>query len=141
MASVADGLILTLRKQISSKLHKLPLYFYDGNKPGENFSRVTSDLDKVSETLQTGLLKLLTAIGTLVGAVAFMIYFSPLLTAVFLIFTVISLWVTKMVAKKNLECAADRQRALAYLTGIAEEYYTGRDVEWLTPTKKKAWKT
>ena len=57
-----------------------------------------------------------------------MIYFSPLLTAVFLIFTVISLWVTKMVAKKNLECAADRQRALAYLTGIAEEYYTGRDV-------------
>lgn len=128
MASVAERLILTLRKQISSKLHKLPLYFYDGNKPGEILSRVTSDLDKVSETLQTGLLKLLTAIGTLVGAVAFMIYFSPLLTAVFLIFTVISLWVTKMVAKKNLECAADRQRALAYLTGIAEEYYTGRDV-------------
>lgn len=128
MASVAEKLILTLRKQISSKLNKLPLRFFDGNKPGEILSRVTSDLDKVSETLQTGLLKLITAIGTLVGAIAFMLYFSPLLTLVFLAFTALSLVVTKIVSKKNLECAADRQRALAYLTGISEEYYTGRDV-------------
>lgn len=128
MASVAEGLILTLRKQISNKLNKLPLRFFDGNKPGEILSRVTSDLDKVSETLQTGLLKLLTAIGTLVGAMAFMFYYSPLLTLVFLAFTIVSLLVTKIVAKKNLKCAADRQRALAYLTGIVEEYYTGRDV-------------
>ena len=128
MASVAERLILTLRKQISNKLNKLPLRLFDGNKPGEILSRVTSDLDKVSETLQTGLLKLLTAIGTLIGAMAFMFYYSPLLTVVFLVFAVVSLLVTKVVAKKNLECAADRQRALAYLTGIAEEYYTGRDV-------------
>lgn len=128
MASVAERLILTLRKQISNKLNKLPLRFFDGNKPGEILSRVTSDLDKVSETLQTRLLKLLTAIGTLVGAMVFMLYYSPLLTAVFLVFTIVSLLVTKVVAKKNLECAADRQQALAYLTGIAEEYYTGRDV-------------
>ncbi|MFQ9802323.1 MAG: ABC transporter transmembrane domain-containing protein [Clostridia bacterium] len=73
-------------------------------------------------------MKLLTAIGTLVGAMAFMFYYSVLLMLVFLAFTVVSLSVTKAVAKKNLECAADRQRALAYLTGIAEEYYTGRDV-------------
>ena len=128
MASVAERLILTLRKQISHKLNKLPLRFFDGNKPGEILSRVTSDLDKVSETLQTGLLKLLTAIGTLVGAMAFMFYYSVLLMLVFLAFTVESLSVTKAVANKNHECAADRQRALAYLTGIAEEYYTGRDV-------------
>lgn len=128
MASVAERLILTLRKQISAKLNKLPLRFFDGNKPGEILSRVTNDLDKVSETLQTGLLKLITAIGTLIGAMAFMLYYSWLLTLVFLAFTIISLLVTKAVAKKNLDCAAERQRALAYLTGIAEEYYTGRDV-------------
>lgn len=128
MASVAERLILTLRKQISAKLNKLPLRFFDGNKPGEILSRVTSDLDKVSETLQTGLLKLITAVGTLIGAMAFMLYYSWLLTLVFLVFTIISLLITKAVAKKNLDCAAERQRALAYLTGIAEEYYTGRDV-------------
>lgn len=128
MANVAENLILTLRKQISDKLNKLPLRFFDGNKPGEILSRVTSDLDKVSETLQTGLLKLITSIGTLIGALAFMFYYSWVLTLIFLVFIVISLFVTKLISKKNLECSAARQEGLAYLTGIAEEYYTGRDV-------------
>lgn len=128
MASVAEKLILTLREQISHKLNKLPLSFFDGNKPGEILSRVTSDLDKVSETLQTGLLKLITAIGTLVGALAFMFYYSFILTFAFLAFTAISLLITKLISGKNLKALADRQEGLAYLTGIAEEYYTGRDV-------------
>ena len=67
MASVAENLILKFRRQISNKLNKLPLRFFDRNKPGEILSRVTSDLDKVSETLQTGLLKLVVAIGTIIG--------------------------------------------------------------------------
>lgn len=128
MANVAEKLILTLREQISRKLNKLPLRFFDGNKPGEILSRVTSDLDKVSETLQTGLLKFITAIGTLIGALAFMFYYSPVLTVVFLLFTAVSLFITKLISKKNLDAAAQRQEGLAYLTGIAEEYYTGRDV-------------
>lgn len=128
MASVAEKLILTLREQISQKLNKLPLRFFDGNKPGEILSRVTSDLDKVSETLQTGLLKFITAIGTLTGAILFMLYYSPVLTLLFLFFTVISLFITKLISGKNLEASAQRQEGLAYLTGLAEEYYTGRDV-------------
>ena len=128
MASVAEKLILTLREQISRKFNKLPLKFFDSNKPGEILSRVTSDLDKVSETLQTGLLKFITAIGTLIGALTFMFYYSPMLTLLFLVFTVISLFITKLISKKNLDASAERQKDLAYLTGIAEEYYTGRDV-------------
>lgn len=128
MANVAENLILTLREKISQKLNKLPLRFFDGNKPGEILSRVTSDLDKVSETLQTGLLKFITAIGTLIGALAFMFYYSAVLTVVFLVFTAVSLFITKLISKKNLDASAQRQEGLAYLTGIAEEYYTGRDV-------------
>lgn len=128
MASVAEKLILTLRMQISGKLNKLPLRYFDGNKPGEILSRVTSDLDKVSETLQTGLLKLVTAIGTLVGAFAFMFYYSWILTLIFIGFTAVSLIITKLISKKNLQASALRQEGLAYFTGIAEEYYTGRDV-------------
>lgn len=128
MASVAEKLILTLRTQISHKLNKLPLNFFDANKPGEILSRVTNDLDKVSETLQTGLLKLITAVGTLIGALAFMFYYSPLLTVLFLAFTVISLIITKIISAKNLEAATARQEGLARLTGIIEEYYSGRDI-------------
>ena len=128
MASVAERLILTLRRQIGVKLHKLPLKFFDRNKPGEILSRVTSDLDKVSETLQTGLLKLLTSIGTVIGSLVFMFVLNYILALIILAFSAVSLIITRIVAKKNLICAAERQEAIARLTGIAEEYYTGRDV-------------
>ncbi len=128
MASVAENLILKLRRQISNKLNKLPLRFFDANKPGEILSRVTSDLDKVSETLQTGLLKLLVAIGTIVGSLAFMFYYSWILALIFIAFMAIGVVITKIVSKKNLKAASERQEAIARLTGIAEEYYTGRDI-------------
>ncbi|HIR99137.1 MAG TPA: ABC transporter ATP-binding protein [Candidatus Coproplasma avistercoris] len=128
MASVAENLILKLRRQISNKLNKLPLRFFDANKPGEILSRVTSDLDKVSETLQTGLLKLVVAIGTIVGSLAFMFYYSRILALIFLAFMAVGVVITKIVSKKNLKVASERQEAIARLTGIAEEYYTGRDI-------------
>lgn len=128
MASVAEHLIFDMRTEISKKLAKLPLKYYDSNKPGEILSRVTSDLDKVSETLQTGLLKLITSVGTLIGALAFMLYYSPILTLVFLLFAAVSMVVTSIISARNLRCSSERQEGLARLTGIAEEYYTGRDV-------------
>ena len=128
MASVAEKLILTLREQISDKIHKLPLKFFDASKPGEILSRVTSDLDKISETLQTGLLRFITSIGTIIGSFAFMFYFSPLLTVIFIGFTAVSFFITKLVAGKNLELSAVRQEKVSYLTGLTEEYYAGRNV-------------
>ena len=128
MARVAEKLILTLREQISGKIHKLPLKFFDGNKPGEILSKVTSDLDKISETLQTGLLRFITSIGTIIGSFAFMFYFSPMLTFIFIGFTAVSFVITKIVAGKNLDLASDRQEKVAVLTGLTEEYYTGRNV-------------
>ncbi len=128
MASVAEKLILTLREQISQKIHRLPLKFFDGNKPGEILSCVTSDLDKISETLQTGLLRFITSIGTIIGSFVFMFYFSPLLTLIFIGFAAISFVITKLVADKNLALASDRQEKVALLTGLTEEYYTGRNV-------------
>ena len=128
MASVADKLVLTLRKQIASKLNVLPLSFYDQNKSGEILSRVTNDLDKITETLQNGLLKLIVAIGTIIGSVAFMIYYNITLTLVFFVFMFISIVITQLVAKQNLRYAAIRQDTLGSLTGIMEEFYTGRDI-------------
>ncbi len=128
MAGVAEKLILTLREEISTKLHKLPLSFYDNNKPGEILSRVTSDLDKISETLQTGLLRFISAIGTLIGSFIFMFYFSFSLTSIYLAFALVSFIITKIVSSKNLKLASDRQEKLAHLTSLVEEHYTGRNV-------------
>ncbi|WP_312280172.1 ABC transporter ATP-binding protein [Oscillibacter sp.] len=128
MAVVAETLTLTLRKQISRKLSHLPLRFYDQNKAGEILSRVTSDLDKVSETLQTGLLKLIVAIGTVTGSLVVMFYFSIPLTCIFLASVLLSLLVTRAAATQNLKYASLRQESIGELTGLVEEYYTGRNV-------------
>ena len=128
MASVAESLVLSLRTQVARKLNRLPLRFFDQNKAGEILSRVTSDLDKVSETLQTGLLKLIVALGTIAGSLIVMFRYSAPLTGVFLAFMAVCMLVTHVVAGKNLRCAAERQETVAVLTGIVEEYYNGRNV-------------
>ena len=128
MASVADNLTMTLRKKIGEKLNRLPLRFCDQNKSGEILSRVTNDLDKITETLQTGLLKLLVAIGTIIGSLAVMLYYNVILTLIFLAFMAVCVLITRFVAGKNLRYAAVRQETLGNLTGIVEEYYTGRNV-------------
>ena len=128
MANVAESLNLELRNQIAQKLNRLPLRFFDQNKSGEILSRVTSDLDKIAEVLQTGLLKLLVAIGTVIGSLVIMFYYSISLTCIFLVFMLLSVLITRAVAKKNLYYAAQRQETIGELTGIVEEYYNGRNV-------------
>ena len=128
MANVAESLNLELRNQIAEKLNRLPLRFFDQNKAGEILSRVTSDLDKIAEVLQTGLLKLMVAIGTIIGSLIVMFYYSVLLTCIFLLFMLVSVVITRIVAVKNLRCAAQRQETIGELTGIVEEYYNGRNV-------------
>ena len=76
MANVAENMVLNMRKQVSEKLNRLPLSFFDKNKAGEILSRVTSDLDKITEVMQTGLLKLIVAIGTIIGSLIVMFYYS-----------------------------------------------------------------
>lgn len=128
MASFAERLSLELRTQISRKLDRLPLAFFDSHKPGEVLSRATNDLDKMSEVLQTGLLKLFTAVGMVVGSLIMMFRFHIGLTVVFLLFTLLSMFSTKLFAAKTLRYAALRQQAVSRVTGQVEESYSGRTV-------------
>ena len=126
MAGFAEKLNLSLRRSIAEKLSRLPLKFYDGHKPGEVVSRATNDLDKMSEVLQTGLLKLMSAVGTIIGALYMMFRYSVLLTAIFLVFAFVSTLITKGVSKWTLKLAAERQRYVGELTATVEEAYSGR---------------
>ena len=128
MASFAERLSLELRTQISRKLDRLPLSFFDSHKPGEVLSRATNDLDKMSEVLQTGLLKLLTAVGMVAGSLIMMFRFHIGLTVVFLLFTLLSIFSTKLFAAKTLRYATLRQQAVSRVTGQVEESYSGRTV-------------
>ena len=126
MAGFAERLNLSLRNKLAEKMNRLPLAFFDAHRPGEVVSRATNDLDKMSEVLQTGLLRLLTAVGGVTGAVVMMYVYSPLLATVFIGFSVLSVLVTKLTARRNLELAAERQKWVGHLTGAVEEAYSGR---------------
>ena len=128
MASFAEKLSYRLRCEISRKLNRLPLSFYDRNQPGAILSRITNDLDKMSEAFQTGVLKLFTSIGMIAGSLVMMFRFSALLTLVFLFFMALSLLATKIVSKKTLEYALERQQCVSDVTALVEENYSGRTI-------------
>ena len=128
MASFAERLNLSLRHRIGEKIGRLPLSYYDAHQPGDTISRVTNDLDKISEVLQRGLLQLIIAVCTLVGAVLLMATYNLLLTGVFVVFMLGTFAVTKVFAAKTLKVAAARQEAVGKLTGSVEEAYSGRAV-------------
>ena len=126
MSSVAERLNLRLRNRIAQKLNRLPLSYFDAHRPGEVVSRATNDLDKMSESMQRGLLQLLVSIGTVLGAVSVMFVFSVPLTLVFLFFTTISLLMTKVVSARTHAVTGERQEWVSKITSAVEEGYSGR---------------
>ena len=128
MASFAERLNLRLRREISAKLARLPLGYYDAHQPGDTISRATNDLDKLSEVLQRGLLQLVISTLMLAGAIVMMLVLNPLLGAVFAAFAGASVLVTKVVSGVTLRAAAARQAAMGELTIRVEEAYSGRAI-------------
>ena len=128
MASFAERLSLQLRSEVGEKLQRLPLSFFDGHQPGQVMSHITNDLDKMSEALQTGMIRFFVAVGTVIGSIVMMFRFSVTLTLVFLFFTCITLLLTRKLSHYTLETAIRRQEAVGALNGLVEESYTGRAV-------------
>lgn len=128
MSSFAERLSYQLRSEVAEKLHRLPLSFYDQHQVGEVMSHVTNDLEKMSEALQTGMIRLFISVGTVIGSIIMMLRFSVMLTFVFLGFMVVSLLATNIVSKRMLRYACERQQAVGKMNGLVEESYSGRMV-------------
>ena len=128
MASFAENISCRLRCAIADKLNRLPLAFFDKNKPGAILTHVTNDLDKASEAMQTGVLQLLSAVGMIVGSIAMMFRFSVWLTLVFLAFSGLSVLATNKISGATLRAAERRQACVGRVTAMVEENYSGRTV-------------
>ena len=126
MVSFAETLNLHLRTELSEKLNRLPLSYFDRTKTGATLSHFTNDLDKVSEALQTGVLKLFTSVGLIIGSVVMMFRYNVGMTLIFLGSTILSLLVTRLFSRATLQRASRRQQAMGAVTGLVEEFYSGR---------------
>ena len=128
MAHVAQKLTLTMRQDISAKLNRLPLSFYDSHKKGDILSRATSDLEKVADTLQDGFTQLFTAVVGVVGGLIIMIGISPMLTLIALVTIVFGLIISGFISTKTQKNHAKSQKALGNLNAGIEEAYTGNSI-------------
>ncbi|MGG5337902.1 ATP-binding cassette, subfamily B, bacterial [Enterococcus pernyi] len=126
MASVSQKLVLSLREQVSEKLTKVPLKFYDTNQKGQILSRVTNDLERVNEILRDAIMRLFTSAITIVGAVILMLRIDRTLTLIGVGAIVIGLVITMLVGIKSNKIFTDRQRSVGIFNTKIEEYFSGQ---------------
>jgi ATP-binding cassette subfamily B protein len=128
MAGVSQKVVMKMRKDISEKLTRLPLKFYDSKTHGEILSRVINDVDLISNTLQQSLIQFVSGIISIVGVVIMMLTISPLLTGVTLLTLPLSIIATVFIAKYSQKHFSKQQKTLGELSGHTEEVYSGHTV-------------
>ncbi|RFZ78867.1 ABC transporter ATP-binding protein [Lacrimispora amygdalina] len=138
MSGVSMKITYELRKNISEKMNRLPLNYYDTRTHGEILSRITNDVDTVSQTLNQSLTQMITSVTTLTGIVIMMLSISIRMTlvAVFVLFVSMGLIVT--VVKKSQKFFAEQQKSLGNLNGHIEEIYAGHQVVQIFNGEKEA---
>ncbi len=128
IASVGEELTLSLRTDISAKLNRLPLRYFDAHKTGEIMSRVTNDLEKVSAVMQEGFPQLISSVFTILFAAGTMLVLSPLLFLVVLVSLAISTAATGYVSALAQRAYGENLASMGALTGKIEEVYAGNRV-------------
>ncbi|MBS5083046.1 MAG: ABC transporter ATP-binding protein [Clostridiales bacterium] len=128
IASVGEKFTLSLRQDISAKITKLPLRYFDSHKTGDIMSRITNDLEKVSEVLQVGLMQFISSVFTILLTAAAMLLLSPGLSLLVLVSVTISTVATKFVSDLSQRYFAQNQAVVGELNGKVEELYTGNRI-------------
>jgi len=125
MVDVSQQTVYAMREDISHKLPRLPLKYFDSNAHGDILSRATNDVDNISTTLQQSITQLITAFVSLIGILLMMLIISPLLTLVSLVVLPLSFLVTKAIVTRSQAYFAAQQKTLGELNGHVEEMYSG----------------
>ena len=122
---VVQNTIFRMRSDVEEKINRLPLGYFDRSPRGELLSRVTNDIDNVSQTLQQTMSQLLTSVMTVIAVLAMMFWISPLLAVVALVAVPMSLVVTRTIMKRSQGQFVAQWRRTGKLNAQIEEAYSG----------------
>ncbi len=128
MTNVAMKTAYNLRKEISFKINKLPLSYFDAVSVGDILSRITNDVDTLNQTLNQSITQIITSVSTVVGIVIMMLTISWQLTLVTLLIIPLSLSLIWIIVKKSQKHFFAQQKYLGKLNGHTEEMYSGHMV-------------
>ena len=126
MAAVSEEVALKMRKDLSAKLNRLPLNFYDSRQKGDILSRATNDIEKVAESLREGLVQLLRVFTTVTGAVILMFYIYPILALVSIGVIICTSIVAYFISKRSRTEFSNYQKSVGEINGNIEEAFTGQ---------------
>ena len=127
-SDISQKVSYNLRKSISEKINKLPLNYYDKKTNGEVLSRVTNDIDAISQNLNQILSQMITSATTLIGVLIMMLSISVTMTLVSLIVIPLSLVMIMFVVKKSQKHFRAQQEYLGHTNGHIEEMYSGHNI-------------
>ena len=122
---VVQNTVYRMRQDVEDKINRLPLNYFDRSPRGELLSRVTNDIDNVSQTLQQTMSQLMTSLLTVVAVLAMMFWISPMLALVALVSVPVSLFVTRAIMKRSQGQFVAQWRRTGQLNAQIEEAYSG----------------
>ena len=128
MTAVSMKLTYRFRKEISEKINRLPLRYFDSTSQGEVLSRVTNDVDTVSQTLNQSLTQIITSVITLVGVLVMMLSISWIMTLLVLVILPVSVVFIRVLVKYSQKYYKQQQDYLGHVNGHVEEMYGGHIV-------------
>ena len=128
MTSVSQKVSYNLRKDISEKINRLPMNFFDKQTHGEVLSRITNDVDMLSQSLNQSLTQLITSITTIIGILIMMLSISPVMTLIAVLTLPVSAILIGIIVKKSQGFFKQQQEYLGHVNGQVEEIYGGHNV-------------
>ena len=122
---VVQRTVFGLREDIEAKINRLPLRYFDSIQRGELLSRVTNDVDNISQSLQQSISQAVTSVLTVVGVLVMMVILSPTLALIALVTVPLTLGITALIAKRSQKLFVAQWKHTGELNGQIEETYTG----------------
>ena len=125
MTGVTQKVCYRLRKEISEKINRMPMKYFESRTYGEVLSRITNDVDTLGQGLNQSITTIITSVATLVGVLIMMLSISPLMTLIALVILPISMGLIGLVTKKSQKFFRAQQEYLGHINGQVEEVYGG----------------
>ncbi|GAA0078684.1 ABC transporter ATP-binding protein [Clostridium sp. CTA-5] len=128
MTNVSQKLTYKLRKELSEKIHRMPMKFFDGKTHGEVLSIFTNDIDTLSQSLNQSATQLITSITTVIGIMIMMFSIDWIMTLVVLCIIPISVVIIGVVIKNSQKYFKEQQKYLGHVNGQVEEVFSGQNI-------------
>lgn len=128
MANVSTDIAYRFRRDLSEKMNRMPLKYFDGTTHGEVLSRITNDVDTLNQTLSQSLTQIITSLVTVVGVLVMMLSISWQMTLVALVVIPLSMMTVMLIVKQSQKYFKQQQEYLGHVNGHVEEMYGGHIV-------------